>query len=311
MKRLVYLVLMILAGVVCGCSDDDIQEVDGNSPIDKHITAIKITPNTVWVGTQNSGLYRFRDGVWSHYNVADGMEHKMVLSLEVDRDGRLWVGSPYGIVRYYNGVWERMDLGRDTWNRNIRCLSCDNDGVMWVGTGGNRLVSVSHSTATIHYISDDEGNIPNMGHIHTVVHDLEETVWAGSCYSGLSKMVANEWQSSVNGLNHFVTSSLRVPDGSLWFGTPNGAYHFAEGEWHEYTVDDGLVSNAITCFAVDHQAKIWIGTTDGVSHYDGAEWVNYIQGRGLLNDNITAMSCDSHGNIWIGTTKGLARLRIP
>jgi ligand-binding sensor domain-containing protein len=47
--------------------------------------------NSLWVGTENDGLYRIHDGVTDHYARPDGLSGNAVRDFYEDREGNLWV----------------------------------------------------------------------------------------------------------------------------------------------------------------------------------------------------------------------------
>lgn len=75
-------------------------------------------------------------------------------------------------------------------------------------------------------------------------------------------------------------------------------------------VDDGLVSDYITCITFDEsRRKVWIGTNEGLCccDYEGKEWSRYSEEkRNLPNNIIRALAVDSTGNVWVGTPSGIA-----
>src|ERR1700723_2231818 len=58
---------------------------------------------SLWVGTQNDGVYRICGGVADHYGVSDGLSGNGVVSLFEDREGNIWVATDGG-----------LDIFRDT-----------------------------------------------------------------------------------------------------------------------------------------------------------------------------------------------------
>ena len=72
-----------------------------------------------------------------------------------------------------------------------------------------------------------------------------------------------------------------------------------------YTTDNGLALDAVTCSCMDHFGNLWFGTQGGgVSRYDGKSFTNFTMAQGLSNTNIFSILEDRKGNIWIGTDGG-------
>lgn len=77
-----------------------------------------------------------------------------------------------------------------------------------------------------------------------------------------------------------------------------------------FQVSDGLVSDTITCLAVDKNGTLWAGSIDGISRYDGKKWEKFTVESGCLKDNsVWAVGVDetpSSSKVWFGTGFGIA-----
>ena len=121
-----------------------------------------------------------------------------------------------------------------------------------------------------------------------------------------------------NGLSHRnVSSIIQDSIGFMWYGTQEGlnmfdGYRFFPYK-HDPTNTNSLISDDITCLAVQKSGIIWIGTRNkGVNRYDPYTGIfELFQHRtndpgSLSDDNITSLFYDSiHKFIWIGTMNGL------
>ncbi len=82
---------------------------------------------------------------------------------------------------------------------------------------------------------------------------------------------------------------------------PAGFYSLMQN----YTTDNGLALDAISCSCSDHFGNLWFGTQGGgVSRYDGKSFTNFTATQGLSNDGILSMLEDKSGNMWFGTDGG-------
>ena len=82
----------------------------------------------------------------------------------------------------------------------------------------------------------------------------------------------------------------------------------AAGFFTNYTTDDGLALDAITCSFADKDGNLWFGTDGGgVSRYDGRSFTNYTVEHGLPSNQIFTIRQDRSGDLWFGTRSGASR----
>lgn len=91
----------------------------------------------------------------------------------------------------------------------------------------------------------------------------------------------------------------------LWFATPAGIAHQADGVWRFLGPDDGLPWNQFTCLAAGRAGEMWFGTKLGAIRWD-AQGFHYRQGlRWLPNDEVRQVLVDATGTAWFATSAGL------
>ncbi len=66
-----------------------------------------------------------------------------------------------------------------------------------------------------------------------------------------------------------------------------------------FTTDDGLALDAISCSIMDRLGNLWFGTFGGgVSRYDGKTFTNITVAHGLANNAVYCLAEDKDGNLW-------------
>jgi ligand-binding sensor domain-containing protein len=308
---------------------------------DNHVFAVLVDGNRIWAGTEN-GLALYENGKWKVFTPADGLAHRAVLSLALDkRTGDLWVGTMGGL--------SHVSAGRiDTYNQLNSGLS--NDVVygvsvlgdyVWTATaaGASRL-----NTRTGQWSLFNERNTP-MYEIWTYAvtaapDKVYYAVWGGGV---LEYDVKTEHWKDYNdpdgeteivlfkdqGLIHEITTSVSYVDKILWVATYFGDSRYDGRNWHNFlTKDSGLPSNFTNQVKAIDANRAWFSTDKGLTYYDGANWSVY---RPALTNgapemyvrdadgNITPIHVDSapaHNytlgvdfqgdDIWVATAKGLS-----
>ena len=71
-----------------------------------------------------------------------------------------------------------------------------------------------------------------------------------------------------------------------------------------YTVNDGLVNNAIRKVFQDSKGFLWISTWEGLSKYDGNRFTNFTESKGLSHNLVNDISEAGNGDIYVAMNNG-------
>jgi ligand-binding sensor domain-containing protein len=135
--------------------------------------------------------------------------------------------------------------------------------------------------------------------------------------TGKSKLVKTQGSDGYQ----TISCGLEDKNGSLWFGTSGeGVYRYDGKLFTQFTMQDGLSSNAVCSILEDRNGNIWIGTKDGLCCFDGKVIKQVLIANPTLfppfssNSNYTpekhpnavfSMMQDKKGALWLGTTNGV------
>jgi ligand-binding sensor domain-containing protein len=103
-------------------------------------------------------------------------------------------------------------------------------------------------------------------------------------------------------------------DGSVWFASQNGVYHFDGKTFRNYTEKDGLSSNKVYSITSDRKNNLWFGTQNGLTKYNRRQfehialpyqdtatgWIRSVYPT-LSPNAAYALATDTNDNLWIGT----------
>jgi diguanylate cyclase (GGDEF)-like protein/PAS domain S-box-containing protein len=314
-------------------------EVDGFPTA--HILSLCITRDgSVWIGTNGSGLLRYRSGQFREYTAVDGLPSATIKSLYEDSHGTLWVGTlDHGAGRFRN---ERFDFDAEALgigNKAVSSFLEDREGNIWIGST-NGLTRVA------------EGRVLSFGlaqgllaeKVRTVSADPAGTLWIGTG-RGVQTLDGRHHEKATGLSSDLVMSTWSGRDGSLWVGTYDGGLNRVfQGRTTVYDTKNGLLSNVVLSIYEDRSGVIWVGTARGLQHIvngvlapdtprlsgesvgviaedrNGALWVgtqdgglnrisgavvtSFRKGTGLASDFIVALYQDSTGALWAGTAGG-------
>ncbi len=306
-----------------------------------HVYTVLIDGDRIWAGTDD-GLGLYENHHWKTFNTKDGLAHRAVLSLALDkRTGDVWAGTMGGLSRISGGRIDSFtQLNSGLSNNVVYGVSIDGEDV-WVATaaGGCRLnlrtgqwalynerdtpmveiwaYGVTATPTKVYYAVWGSG---------VLEYDQKTKVWDKyEDPDGETEMVLFKDQ----GLIHEITSSVSYVDNVLWVSTYFGDSRYDGRYWHNFlTKDSGLPSNFTNNVKGVDANHAWFCTDRGLAYYDGLNWAVYrpslTTGKPemLVRDaqgNVTRVAvttAPAHnyvnnidfqgGDIWVATSKGLS-----
>lgn len=306
-----------------------------------HVFCVLVEGDRVWAGTED-GLALFEDGKFMTFRPADGLAHRVVLSLALDqRTGDLWVGTMGGL--------SRVSAGRiDTFTQMNSGLA--NDIVYGVGVQGDYLWAATAAGAsrlnmrTAQWSIFNERNTP-MYEIWTYAvspgnDKVYYAVWGGGLLEYDIK--ADRWKDyndpdgetemvlfKDQGLIHEITTSVSYVDGIVWVATYFGASRYDGRNWKNFlTKDSGLPSNFNNFIKGINANQAWFCTDKGLAYFDGTNWAVYRPSLDTHRPEMLLRDADGHtssvpvesapahnyilgidfqgDDVWVATAEGLS-----
>ena len=270
------------------------------------ITALAQVPDsgTMWVGTR-AGLNRIQGRDNEVYNGGHGLLSSSVLSILIDRDKRLWVGTTEGVlVRDLGSTEFRTIPWLESVGRLVVAMCQDVDGNIWIGT--------DHGLARfrqdgLQCFPDD--HVLGRAAIECLFEDRERNLWVGTVSDGLHQLRDGTFTSISpdDGLpGEYVLSLAETEPGTIYMGTRGqGLIQMDAAGFKQFTQTDGLPHNVVKALCKDDRARLWVGTPRGLVYLkDGQIHPCEEQIPGV----VSALMWDLAGSLWIGTFGGLYRL---
>jgi ligand-binding sensor domain-containing protein len=308
---------------------------------DNHVFAVLVDGDRIWAGTEN-GLGLYENHHWKTYSTADGLAHRAVLSLALDkRTGDVWAGTMGGLSRISAGRIDTFtQLNSGLSNNVVYGVSVEGEHV-WVATAAGACRLDLHTGQWSLY---NERNTP-MAEIWTYsVSATPAKVYYAVWGSGVLELTqaTGRWDKyddpdgnnelvlfKDQGLIHEIVTSVSYVDNILWVGTYFGDSRYDGRYWHNFlTKDSGLPSN-FTNFVKGVDAKhAWFCTDKGLAYFDGDNWAVYrpsltthepemtVRDAGGNVTSIPVTTAPAHNyilgidfqgqDIWVATAKGLS-----
>ncbi|WP_210398067.1 ligand-binding sensor domain-containing protein [Motiliproteus sediminis] len=268
----------------------------------EYVFAIGIDPDGYkWFGTNAGGMSRYKDGEWKTYFPLHGLADYWIYAFANHPDGSLWVGTWAGANRLDRKTDEMDTYVKELINEWVYGLDVDAQGRVWFGTEGG--VSRFDGKEWVAWTHEDGMGAPNA----TGLPFSTNTGLGTRSRHDLGVLAGGQATYNPN----YVFALEVAADQSVWVGTwGGGVSRFAEGEWTNLTVADGLAGNIVYSVLQDSSGVFWFGTNAGVSRYDGRSWQTFNRGNGLPGNDVYALAEDARGDIWVGTRGGVSRIGL-
>lgn len=190
----------------------------GPFPFQDFARIIESPRGTLWIGTDNNGILRLRDGQLRHYGPDSGLGSEVLRNVFADQSGRIWAIIDKSL-RVLPGPEAEMFTPVPTPGiEYCRQMIQDHEGSYWVGTAGDGLVHLRPSGFRM--ATAEDGLLG--GNSRSVAVDRAGTTWVSLPSSGLARIAADGSKTIIDtggGAAGEVWSVLPATDGTVWIGT--------------------------------------------------------------------------------------------
>ncbi|MGZ3900785.1 MAG: two-component regulator propeller domain-containing protein, partial [Bacteroidia bacterium] len=213
-------------------------------------------------------------------NNKNSLSNNVIVSLCIDDEGILWVGTYTGGLNRFDGKnfkhYRHDDADSASLaNDNIWKIFEDRERNLWIGTLGSGLDLMDKKTSRFkHYQlkQDKPGTLPS----------------------------------------NFISDILQDRAGNLWIGTDNGVAVFKKNNnsqiFYQHSNDrNSLSNNNVMSILEDSKGRIWVGTREGLNLFDeqSKNFQIFTMSDGLPDNMILNILEDEHQSLWISTPNGL------
>jgi len=276
-----------------------------NGLTDDFVTALaEDQEGSIWVGTRD-GLSQFTDIKFPTYPMTNGMGDKEVLSVSASRRGGVWVTTDSGL-NYFDGTNTAdysADAGFQTPYLKRSLEARDGDlylinGHMDVEIFSDRKVVARHPNPTwpIAMTEDAQGVVVAVG---------------GNLFrAGRDYFTPYPFPNGRKPLIKWAVNMMTGRDGSIWVAGVNGICRIKDGQFKQWTEQDGLSDTRVNYLCEDRDGVIWAGLQSGIVRLKNNKIRNIGRKDGLLDDGIQVMVFDDQGFLWVDSSRGLFRASL-
>ncbi|MFW5927497.1 MAG: diguanylate cyclase, partial [Wenzhouxiangella sp.] len=221
----------------------------------------------LWAGTINSGLARIRNGEVEWLGTDDGLPNNRVLSLHLDTEGSLWVGTNGGLFRLRSAPF--VTIGRESGlaGNYVRALLPHSDGSLWIGTSEGvsrkrngrvepvRLDGEPFELSTLSLAERANGDVAIGTHADGVL------IWRDG-------RLVRQIQRSDGLPANDIRMMHEDRRGRLWIATAGGLSRVTGDRIDSFGLDDGLPGDFVIALHEDDDGTIWVGTGVGLARVE-------------------------------------------
>jgi diguanylate cyclase (GGDEF)-like protein len=273
------------------------------------------TQGTLWIGTIDQGLLRYRDGLFTSITTEQGLPENNVTKVQRSEDERMLIFTGNSQL-----LWtEEQTLSSHNislWNANHSITSAaanqlheyvDRSGRRW-RLEPERLLRLqgNQHTAFEVKITPDE-------FLQFRYEDRAGNLWFGSKKNGVYLIEGDSLKHFAELIEPKAIMPVRIGgednEGHVWLFSDNKLLRYKDGQFTSYTGKDGLQSQRIRDVFCDREGSIWVGTNErGVYRLSRRFLSVYTEQQGLLEDITYPIYEDRTGNIWAGSGVGMTRI---
>ncbi|MBE0647896.1 MAG: hypothetical protein IH596_08935 [Bacteroidales bacterium] len=274
----------------------------------------------VAVGTNRSGIFICRDGVWANYRTNSEPVNDRINGIAGTEDV-IYIATDRGLSVIRNGKVEDVNRGRSPYlGKQILAIKTapsfgnGGDTVLWM-LGENWLGNLSqgsfHLVASGFYLpTKDVGNscfltISNNGEI---CFGNPIFVYCYSLKSGVTDKLDRNSGLITNG----GTSALTDREGNLWVTGYRGITKIPSRRFQQFSDNDGLYSNEVASAVEYSPGHYLFGHHGAVTFFDGNRFTPFKlsnpSGKGEFETRVQDIDVDPAGNLWMAVSvNGVAR----
>jgi ligand-binding sensor domain-containing protein len=258
---------------------------------------------SVWLGTQDNGLFRVRQGHVSR--VAQALKDLKINCLFPADTGGLWIGTDHGLHLWEGGTLVPVNLPPSLRQLQILTITRDHDANVWIGTN-HGIVRITRSGT----VSEDLLNSKPGSEVTAIFEDLDGDIWFGGP-RGMERLRNSMFTtySTADGLPSGDYGAIYADaTGRTWLAPLSGGlYWMSNGKVGHVTLD-GIERDVVYSIA-GGAGEIVVGRQRGgltVLSETGDKFTTrtYTQAEGLAQNSVYSVQRGREGTIWAGTISG-------
>lgn len=250
----------------------------------------------LWIGTDDGGVMRYRDGEFQSFGAEQGLTESEVRAICEDREGKLWVGTRRGLFYWHHGRFAVFGTTNFSANSTISALAPGPDESLWIGT-----------LAGLFRVKDGEAeSVPALRkrHVQNLAMDANGVLWALVDSARNARIVPGANRTEVEFLPLRYDWFQTGRDGSFWLFGATGTLFRLSGLTNATAVTR-FERGKFVSMGDDFEGNVWVGLESDGMYRVRRKQVSTLSMRGGLPVNaVTTILEDRSGRVWLGTFGG-------
>lgn len=285
--------------------------------------AFRDSTGNIWIGTNGDGVWRYTGNSWLHYASVDGLAFPRVFDITEDRDGRIWFATwGAGASIYEESTTSTFTVADGLASSAIRSSCITPDGSIWVAsyygarwTETGDVGGVSRFDGS-HFTTYTKANGLPISKPTVLCPGPDGRLWIGSVTPELVTFDGSQFRTlPLPPTAERASTSLEfASDGALWIATMSSVFRYHEGQFQDFTTDNGLPTQR-GILAVDNHDNVWWGSLLGLGTFylpssalqseGDRQFINISTNHFLLESDLSMIYHDPAGITWISTFAGI------
>jgi ligand-binding sensor domain-containing protein/signal transduction histidine kinase len=260
----------------------------------------------LWIGTEDQGIYSWKDGQIQHFGAAEGLLDDNVTSLTLDAAGGLWIGTKHGVNRRDGSAFMAFTTRNGLPDNSVSSVHAAKSGAVWITTAGGMCRFVDGRISRFEFpttgqerqegflgaYEDSRGNL--WAFYATYLINLAEGNKRINYFPGEKSAMARIW------------SLCEGPSGRLWIGASGrGVFGFDGIKFQPVTLNEGHWPNDVRTICEDREGDLWLGIADGVLAQLRPQRFALLTGaHGLPVGGAVCLTTDTNGRVYVGMDSG-------
>lgn len=263
---------------------------------------------TLWVGTNSSGLYSYKNKKFKEYGLEEGLPNLSIRAIKFDRDNTLWVGTADGLVkmdksgRFVPVLHEDKSLGIISFVQPLKDMLLIGSNLKGITTIQNeKIIKLPYLESIQEYT------------FSCAYSDIDGSVWFGTKDGKIfnlreEKITEFTGTGYLNGAS--INKFLRVTNGTMYVATNKGIITLTINETDIFSEENGLPNNIVSSLCLDIEENLWVGMEHGgVGKFSKGRFLDLTSTKSLPPAASNSVLEDSDKNIWIAKDDGLNCLK--